>query len=506
MTYLILNQQIKEGSFLRTQFDIENFRDLFIGKHSYVKELINRISVWQEAKILFTDGPLDSFADLASLLQYRDVNFKKIDPNTDFFYFDLSLFPKDPEFINNLFSKAKYSEDLVLFFQSSQNKEKSYLPIYKVKARNLAENCSSEQVIHTITNQKRSEIELAGAAFLRLDQVTDVLKLFSNNFELRYFNHISSDKDYFIKSSQKTKKIVAEYNFLRHIPSSLKPYFPQVGELKEEIEKASYQIEKVFMFDTSKQLINKVLNKEAIVNKLLSKISDYFANCPTKKVSKEEYQASIHKNFIEKNQKRFEMMRELDVHEKLNQIALMQGYKSAGQVHIEISNAIEEFIKKCKETTLFFSHGDLCFSNILFDANTGAVKLIDPKGFNDDMMEVYLPAYYDLAKLSHSFMGLYDLIIYDLIDVKFTADAELAVEYLLDQEYIELLSSAFAKFVEAQGFDLGAVRLFEASLFMSMIPLHKDGQKKMIAQFMQAIKSFEAYKSLSKSNGIFNFN
>jgi len=72
----------------------------------------------------------------------------------------------------------------------------------------------------------------------------------------------------------------------------------------------------------------------------------------------------------------------------------------------------------------------------------------------------------------------------------------------LDDDYLQKISDAFKNFVNDLGYDLSVVRLFEASLFLSMIPLHQDGEKKMIAQFVQAINSYEEAKNLAKKTKI----
>ena len=52
-------------------------------------------------------------------------------------------------------------------------------------------------------------------------------------------------------------------------------------------------------------------------------------------------------------------------------------------------------------------HGDLCLSNILYCERRGEYFLVDPNGARNT------PIIYDWAKLSHSILGKYDLIISD---------------------------------------------------------------------------------------------
>ncbi|MGZ5182868.1 MAG: phosphotransferase, partial [Ramlibacter sp.] len=59
-----------------------------------------------------------------------------------------------------------------------------------------------------------------------------------------------------------------------------------------------------------------------------------------------------------------------------------------------------------------FLHGDFCFSNILFDFRAGRVKTIDPRGTDAlGRPSRFGDLRYDLGKLAHSVLGLYDFIV-----------------------------------------------------------------------------------------------
>lgn len=501
MSYLILNKKIKEASFIRSQLEIQDLLHLYIGKNSYVESFLSFLPKIDKSKIFFTDENIDNIKSLANFLQYRGVNFQKLDPNEDVFYYDLNLFPNDPLKLEIIFDKLHYTDETTLFYEAHTPKHKNYLPIFKIKARQFSTNFFNESSIYN-HSEPVIEIDLTDL-FLFLDKTSDVLQLFSSNFELRYFNRMQSQDNYFVKSSNKSEKMLAEFNFLTNIPTELKPYYPQVGEFQTKKSTSSYQVEKIYMFDVSKHLINRVLNKDHS-NQLLSKLSEYLTKLPRMKISKNEYKQAIRKNFIDKNKERFAELKQLQVYAKLNQLAVFQGYNSCDEVFEKIQNAIENYATYCQDDELYFSHGDLCFSNILFDSHTLAMKFIDPRGFINNINETYRPIYYDLAKLSHSFMGFYDLIVYDLVDIKFNQEGKLSFDYLLDTGYLQGISTTFAEFAKKLGLDLGLVRLFEASLFMSMIPLHQEIEKKMLAQFLQAIKSLEESMTSIKDSKIYS--
>ena len=61
----------------------------------------------------------------------------------------------------------------------------------------------------------------------------------------------------------------------------------------------------------------------------------------------------------------------------------------------------------CKDDNCLI-HGDLCFSNILYDVPNNQYRIIDPRGKWGD--SVFGDIKYDLAKLRHSIVGGYDSI------------------------------------------------------------------------------------------------
>lgn len=488
--FVILNTKIQDNSFLKAQLGITDYAELYISKKTLIQDFKDRLDFLTEAKILLTNKAVINFYDLANVFDKNLLNFNQLNQDEAVFYFDLNLFPIDFETFNNIVLKSEYSEEPVVFTELNNEKEKTFLPIFKIKIKDLNQNSHDEQLIFSVLH-KSLEINL-DQHFINLNSTQNLLELFSNNFEPRFFNHIHSEDSYFVKSSSKIEKMQAEFNFLAGIPAELRSYFPQVGQLKKENKKASYQVEKVFMLDLSKQLINRVLNNEAVIDSLLARLRTYLEACPVKKVSRDEFVQSFKNDILDKNTKRFTELKELDIYGKLNHIAVLRGYDSCEAIFELINRALEKALDNTKNCALSFSHGDLCFSNILFDKNTSAIKFIDPKGFDQSIDETYRTQYYDLAKLSHSFVGLYDLIIYDLVEIQFSDKGDMSLNYLIDGKYREILRTKFEEFIKSIKADYKLVRLIESSLFLSMIPLHQDIPKKMLAQFLQAIESFEA--------------
>ena len=80
----------------------------------------------------------------------------------------------------------------------------------------------------------------------------------------------------------------------------------------------------------------------------------------------------------------------------------------------DISNYIDRMIKTSSFNII---HGDLCFSNILFDVTHQIIRLIDPRG-SFGVKGIYGDPMYDIAKLRHSVNGLYDFITSNMFNIK----------------------------------------------------------------------------------------
>ncbi|MBO8162778.1 MAG: aminoglycoside phosphotransferase family protein [Brevibacillus sp.] len=121
-------------------------------------------------------------------------------------------------------------------------------------------------------------------------------------------------------------------------------------------------------------------------------------------------------------------------------------------------------------------HGDYCFPNILYDRRRRAVKLIDPRG-SFGTAGLYGDVLYDLAKVRHSLSG-FDHIVRDRFTVNMFQDQiDLSFADNLPQRAVRQLWDSWL------GDQLPAVKLIEALLFLSMLPLHCDRPDRQMAMY-----------------------
>jgi hypothetical protein len=140
-----------------------------------------------------------------------------------------------------------------------------------------------------------------------------------------------------------------------------------------------------------------------------------------------------------------------------------------------------------KNTLIQPIHGDLCFSNILYDKRNRGIKLIDPRG-DFGFPGIFGDKRYDLAKLLHSFDGGYDLIVTENFNLlKFKNQIECDINFSETQENIKELYNTLL-FRDNSLFK--QCRSIQALLFLSMLPLHKDNPNRQLAFLSNGLKLY----------------
>lgn len=128
-------------------------------------------------------------------------------------------------------------------------------------------------------------------------------------------------------------------------------------------------------------------------------------------------------------------------------------------------------------------HGDLCFSNILVENDYCFLRLIDPRG-EFGKFDIYGDPRYELAKLLHSLDGGYDFIIEDLFNVQIEGN-EIIFELPGKRDRVlKLFIETFSKELK----DFSVLKLIEALLFLSMVPLHGDYLNRQYAMLATGLR------------------
>ena len=122
-------------------------------------------------------------------------------------------------------------------------------------------------------------------------------------------------------------------------------------------------------------------------------------------------------------------------------------------------------------------HGDLCFNNILADPLHGTVRLIDPRGEaapDNDIPVGFGDPRYELVKLLHSGVYLYDLVVHDLFTLKAINNNNSWSVQMHPPRQFKSIAAQIRTITRQRGLTAEEEQWLTASLFFSMLPLHSD--------------------------------
>lgn len=312
--------------------------------------------------------------------------------------------------------------------------------------------------------------------------------------QTRNFNKLTSDSraNTIVKRSSRGDILKKEINWYLHIPKELSIYAPRVIDhnvrdtknMFAELEFYGYpSLSELWLYSgLSVSIWQTILDR---VFSILNQFRTY-----TRSVPMSDYVAMYEKKTLDRvAQARASNKVLKDLLDA--PVVIVNKQKLHGWVYFE--KKLHTFAKQLYDTAdNSFLHGDFCFSNILFDLNHGVVKLVDPRG-EWGSQSFYGDCKYDVAKLRHSVSGMYDHIVQGHTQLEFTPARigntqvpTLTITFPLATK----LNAEMATYLDQQimeYWDLNQIKLIEALLFVSMIPLHGDNQKRQIAMFARGI-------------------
>ena len=316
-----------------------------------------------------------------------------------------------------------------------------------------------------------------------LTRLPVALEFLSASFSARHFNHVEQDRYEVVKRSRDRDKIRREYRFHAFLPEEIQSFFVQPYDFREDDEGASYRMRRLFVPDLAVQWVHGALSPPEF-EQLLGHLFHFVASRPCRTVDRGAGEQTATTLYVDKVEERIERLLGLEdgrrVDETLQAGGVPEGIRG---LYADYRKALAAHGGRRRFDRACVTHGDPAFSNILYSPSTQTLALIDPRGA-DTEEEIYSDPYYDLAKLSHSVLGGYDYLVAGLFDLVHGEDLRLGLR--LDHPPSDDLQAPFVAALERHGFDPVLVRVYEASLFLSMLPLHIDVPKRVTAFALRA--------------------
>ena len=306
----------------------------------------------------------------------------------------------------------------------------------------------------------------------------------------RSFNNILINDQTVQKESYKKDKILAEANWFSSIPAALKVYTPQIFNSGERDGKGFYEIE-YFFLSTLSELFVFGFNNQFMWGKIFESCQQFIEMSYTLKPIKKIDLPNFNDFYAKKTYSRLNEFKNISNFDLKRPISLNgEEYPSLLQI-VEITSGL---IKPFKIDEACISHGDFCFSNILYDFRKQNIKVIDPRGLDfENNQLIYGDIRYDVAKLAHSVIGLYDHIIagyYELVENEpYNYNFKIYTTPIIENIQNKFLETKFTgkSFEELDTFPI------LIHLFLSMLPLHADDENRQKALIMNALRLYKKY-------------
>jgi hypothetical protein len=317
-----------------------------------------------------------------------------------------------------------------------------------------------------------------------------LLDFLSGAFNSRHFNSVRRSRREVIKLSSDVAKVRAEHDFYKVLPERMRTWFVMPYDLRETPEGASYTMERLLMLDMGQQWINGAVDPPFLEH-FLEDVFRFLDDRERRPCGAAKARANFEALYVDKVERRLGALDpKLTAHvdEMLRAGTRLGSLAELRDLYFDLlgSRAADLPDFEC------VGHGDLCFSNVLYDQRIRLLKLIDPKGASS-LEEAFTDPWYDYAKLSHSMLGGYDFIVNDLYEVAVDADLRLRL-HTPDGDF-EPFASAFVEALQVRDLDVARIRLYEASLFLSMLPLHRDRPRDVLAFVLIAAHILEEIQS-----------
>jgi hypothetical protein len=313
----------------------------------------------------------------------------------------------------------------------------------------------------------------------RYDRFVEFL---SSNFDVRHFNAIEHDGLSVRKRSRDVAKMRREHRFLSLVDGPISAFFPRVLSFEEGVSEgapeATYSLERFHVPDMAIQWVHGALSPEEFES-FLDRVESYFRVRPVRECDDDALARVGREVFVDKVVQRLARFRSMPIREIVEPILQRAGEGATLDILERRFRALDASLTRSGDArALAFTHGDPCFSNILYDRRTQLFKLIDPRGA-DGPDDLFSHPWYDAAKLSHSVLGSYDFINHNLFELIF--DSSLGLSLAMNAPDLRPHRASFVRRMDALGFSYPLLRLREASLFLSMLPLHAENPKKIVA-------------------------
>ena len=344
--------------------------------------------------------------------------------------------------------------------------------------------------------QTRHLSRVMSGCWMDFGLVNTYYRSISNLTTQRAFNSMRIDRFSIRKSSLDVNKMMAEANWVQSLPKDLRHYAPAIWDSGIADGEGYYEMEYYYLSSLANLFVF-CRHPQFVWNDILSACQVFIADVARCRPA----ELNIIKDIAHRNNELFlpKTIKRLNQYAQQTGVSLDETWTINGVQTPSLRHIVSEtgaMIATDKNEMVTLMHGDFCFSNILYDFKSKSIKVIDPRGVDSEgNFSIYGDLRYDVGKLAHSIIGLYDFIIAGLFDYCENSPYDIRLEFELT-EGIRATQETFKRMSFA-GWNLEDLNVYPIliHLFLSMLPLHSDNEERQKAMLANALRLYVLLKS-----------
>lgn len=400
----------------------------------------------------------------------------------------LCLAPLQSQGLTALIEKARYALE-PLFCSALFTDEAVVLTPYAQAAALISAQTPEARRGLLLALREEARDATDHAEFTDIRKPRNLMRFLSGATEMRHFNQARTSGAVFHKSSADVAKMKAEHAFFSIASPRMQRFLMPTMEYWEQDGMAGYSMENLSVPDAALQFVHNAFDREDFA----ALLETFFDFLDSREKGQNDAQATLaagRQHILGKLSSRMEALLDTDVGQHVNALLARSGPMGDLEAMTERAQPlIDDALKAANPAATVLSHGDACFSNILFDRRLGMMRLIDPKGATR-REDAFLHPLYDIAKFSHSVLGGYDFINNGLFQITLGSALTLDLNWTT-QGPAPWAGEMFRAQATGAGYDIKAIRGVELSLFLSMLPLHIDRPDKVMGFALAAAHIIE---------------
>ena len=391
---------------------------------------------------------------------------------------------KNEEKLNEIFDKKilennkKYHALVGCYFFNKVNLLKNSLDEFKNDER-----LEISSIIKKIKKKEEFNSETA-QEWLDVGHLENYFSTKQFVLKTRYFNKLQFDEsgENVIKTSTNNEKLVNEIKWYKQIPNEILDLVPKISDSsvqKNPFIKLEYikhpTLSELWLYgEFSSNFWKEIINDLFIIIQKFKKHNHH--------VTKQEYYSI----YFQKTQDRInELMQDNEIFKEIFEQEFIfinsKKQKNWKLIKDQINKKINIMFNE-EDNCLI--HGDLYFSNILYDSEKRNFKLIDPRGKWGQGIAGDIK--YDIAKIRHSIVGGFDTIVNGLYSANYQGQNKIEYSVFVSKNN-QTIRNELDNIIE-QNWKLDEIKMIEGLLFISMLPLHSDNFERQLALFCIGIE------------------